>query len=295
MYNINFPVTDSFKPPSVSQLHQEVGLAGCSDDIFEDVQNFLWGETDENLDEGELIKAAIARSIEEDVHPADDIKLKESLENFQQQVKDEETCEVVILRKKLLQTCLTAVKEPSFDYFKIPCIYFSGEEAEDLGGPKREFFRLLMKTVAGEFGVFEGSQSSLVFSHNHSVLEKKKPFITGQFVAWSLLHNGPGLHAMNEDTYYLMVQLTQHLNIPRAITALSDDEAVAIAKELFEATDDQSFLDIKEKHMNWFLDHGITIRNSSKEDMCYQMIKESLYYRYCTMYILISTSSTKCR
>lgn len=279
-YNINFPITDSFKPPGVNQLHQEVGLAGCSDAIFEDIQNFFWGETDENLDEGELIKAAIARSMEEDIHPVDDMKLKETLGNFQKQVNDQETCEIVILRRKLLQTCLTAVKEPSFDYLKIPCIYFSGEEAEDLGGPKREFFRLLMKTVAGEFGVFEGNQSSLVFSHNHAVLEKKKPFITGQFVAWSLLHNGPGLHAMNEDTYYLMLQSAQHLSIPRAISALTDDEAAAIAKELFEATGDQSVEDIKGKHMNWFLDHGITILNSSKEDMCCQVIKESLYYRY---------------
>jgi hypothetical protein len=58
-------------------------LAGCSDDIFEDIQNFFLGETDENIDEGELIKAAVAGSFEQDIHPADDIKLIESLENFQ--------------------------------------------------------------------------------------------------------------------------------------------------------------------------------------------------------------------
>ena len=274
-----FPVTGSMKPSTDKQLHQGAALGGCSDDVFEDIQNFLWGNTDDNLDEGELIKAAIARSLEEDIHPEDDIKLMESLLKFQEQVKCQETCEVLVLRKRLLQTCLNAVKEPSFDYFKIPSIYFSGEEAEDLGGPKREFFRLLLKTMAGEFGVFEGNQSSLVFSHNHAVLEKKKPFITVQFVAWSLLHNGPGLHAMNEDTYFLMLQLPQYVNIPRAISALSDEEAAVIAKELFDATDDQAFLDIKEKHSNWFWDHGITTHNSSKGDMCLQVIKESLYYR----------------
>ena len=168
-----FPVTGSLKPTTDKQHHQGAGLCSCSDDVFEDIQNFLWGNADDSLDEGELIKAAIARSLEQDIHPADDIKLVESLVNFQKQVKDQETCEVVVLRKRLLQTCLNAVKESSFDYFKIPCIYFSGEEAEDLGGPKREFFRLLLKTIAGEFGVFEGNQSSLVFSHNHAVLEKK--------------------------------------------------------------------------------------------------------------------------
>jgi len=152
------------KPSTDKQLHQGAALGGCSDDVFEEIQNFLWGNTDDNLDEGELIKAAIARSLEEDIHPEDDIKLMESLLKFQEQVKCQETCEVLVLRKRLLQTCLNAVREPSFDYFKIPSIYFSGEEAEDLGGPKREFFRLLLKTMAGEFGVFEGNQSSLADS-----------------------------------------------------------------------------------------------------------------------------------
>lgn len=53
--------------------------------------------------------------------------------------------------------CLNVVKELSFDYFKIFFIYFSGEEVEDFGGLKREFFRLLFKIMVGEFGVFEGN------------------------------------------------------------------------------------------------------------------------------------------
>ena len=92
------------------------------------------------------------------------------------------------------------------------------------------------------------------------------------------MHNGPGLHAMNEDTYFLMLQLPPYVNIPRAISALSNEEAAVIAKELLNATDDKAFLDIKEKHSK-FWDHGITTHNSSKEDMCLQVIKESLYYR----------------
>lgn len=267
---IIFHVTDSHVPPTVDQ------------NLFDDIQHFFWGETDDNLDEEELLKAAIARSLEKDTCPADDVKLKESLEKFQQQVNDLETCDVLILRKRLMQTCLNAVKEECFDFFKVPCIHFSGEDADDLGGPRREFLRLLMSTISNEFGVFEGNQSSLVFSHNHAVLEMKKPFIAGQFLAWSILHNGPGLHAMNEDTYHLMLQLEESINIPRAIAALSDVDTAAIAKELYDAADDDQFLDTKEKHMDWLLDHGITTRNSTKEEMCCQVIKESLYYRYST-------------
>jgi hypothetical protein len=83
-------------------------LVPCDDDVCDDIINFFWGDTDDNLDEEELIKAAVARSLEQDIHPIDGVKLKESLEHFQKQVKEQETCEVLILRKKLLQTCLTA-------------------------------------------------------------------------------------------------------------------------------------------------------------------------------------------
>ena len=84
-----------------------------------------------------------------------------------------------------------------------------------------------MKTLGSEFGVFEGNESVLIFSHNHAVLEQKKPFITGQLVAWSILHNSPRFHAMSEDVYYLMLQLPQHVNIPQAIKGLSDEETRA--------------------------------------------------------------------
>ena len=136
-----------------------------------------------------------------------------------------------------------------------------------------------MKTLGSEFGVFEGNESVLIFSHNHAVLEQKKPFITGQLVAWSILHNSPRFHAMSEDVYYLMLQLPQHVNIPQAIKGLSDEETRAIAKGLLRSTEAQAFADIKGKHTNWFLDHGITIDNRNWEDMCSQVIKEALFYR----------------
>ena len=193
-------------------------------------------------------------------------------------MKKLETCKVIILRKRLIQTCLTAIQQPEFDFFKDPLIHFSGEEAEDLGGPKREFLRLLMKNVCGEMGVFEGQQHSVTFCHNHAVLERKKPYIAGQLLSWSLLHNGPGLHALSEDVYFLMLELPQNVNIRRAISTISDEETASIAKQLYEATDDKNLLDIKSKNM-WFLDHGISVHNATKDDVLIQVIKESLYYR----------------
>lgn len=160
------PCTDLQESQAVNQSEQET-LFACGEDVMEDFQDFMWGMMDDDVGEEELVKAAIARSLEEEIRPIDDMKLVELLESFRKQVKNEESCEIVVLRRKLLKTCLKAVTESTFDFFKTPLIHFSGEDAEDCGGPRREFFRLLMKTLSSEFVVFEGRQTSLVFSHNH--------------------------------------------------------------------------------------------------------------------------------
>ena len=76
-----------------------------------------------------------------------------------------------------MQTCAMAIQKETFDFAKVPCILFSGEDAADLGGPRREFFKLLMRGVCQELGVFEGSSNNLVFSHDHSVISIRKPYL----------------------------------------------------------------------------------------------------------------------
>ena len=44
-----------------------------------------------------------------------------------------------------MQTCAMAIQKETFDFVKLPCIMFSGEDAADFGGPRRKFFKLLMR------------------------------------------------------------------------------------------------------------------------------------------------------
>ena len=53
---------------------------------------------------------------------------------------------------------------------------------------------------------------SVVFGYNHDALERKKPFLPGQFLAWSLLHGGPGLRAMARATFHFMVGVSVPLH-----------------------------------------------------------------------------------
>ena len=40
-----------------------------------------------------------------------------------------------------MQTCAMAIQKETFDFVKLPCVVFCGEDAAHLGGPRREFFK----------------------------------------------------------------------------------------------------------------------------------------------------------
>jgi hypothetical protein len=50
---------------------------------------------------------------------------------------------MVVRRSRLLATAFDAMKRPSFSIFRNFKVEFSGEEAIDVGGPRREFFRFV--------------------------------------------------------------------------------------------------------------------------------------------------------
>ncbi len=47
---------------------------------------------------------------------------------------------IIVHRKKILKSTLRAVTSKSFNFNRPPYVVFSGEDAEDNGGPRREFF-----------------------------------------------------------------------------------------------------------------------------------------------------------
>ena len=64
-----------------------------------------------------------------------------------------EMCNIVILRKIILQTCMMSIQDANFDFVKVPCVVFSGKDSADLGEPRRELFRLLMQQGIKEMGL----------------------------------------------------------------------------------------------------------------------------------------------
>ena len=68
-----------------------------------------------------------------------------------------------------MSSTIRAVSRPSFTYLRRLLVNFSGEDAVDGGGPKREFFQLLMRSVK-EMGILEGHW----FSHDICLLKDNK-------------------------------------------------------------------------------------------------------------------------
>jgi len=65
---------------------------------------------------------------------------KPVLSDLQAQLSSDTAC-MVVCRTRVLQSTLTAVRRPNFSFCKQIAVQFSGEEAEDYGGPRREYLR----------------------------------------------------------------------------------------------------------------------------------------------------------
>lgn len=112
--------------------------------------------------------------------------LKSLLGSFQNNNLDltewEKNGSITISRKAIFSSAQRAIARKKFSFLKPVYVTFAGEEAVDEGGPKREFFCLLMRAIC-ESSIFHGSW----FSYDLGLLADKYQ-LAGKLVAWSVLH-----------------------------------------------------------------------------------------------------------
>ena len=266
--------------------HSSVGSLNIlqSDQLYEESssymvpEDFLWGDVSV-INEDELVKAAIARSLQDQRSTAEEIELQHLIETFQKENTRGEMCSIVILRKRLLQTCMMSIQDENFEFTKVPCVVFSGEDSADLGGPRREFFRLLMQQGIKELGVFEGPSNNVAFSHDHSVLAGRKPYLAGNLVAWSILHGGPGPQCLSEDVFYLMLDQEEKVVLARAVSAIVDESSAKLARELMGSKTNDQLEEFIRINSDWLLDQGISTYKVDQNAMLSQIVKQALLYR----------------
>ena len=69
---------------------------------------------------------------------------------------------------------------------------FLGESAVDGGGPRREFFMLLMNGVRENNSLLDGPLITHVLRHNTTALQNELYLCMGKMIALSIVHGGPG-------------------------------------------------------------------------------------------------------
>ena len=182
--------TESFCPSGIVARHNPASneynnyVAIIDDDFSEDD------------DDPELIQA-IEESLAEATQQkngtledeSDSVKL--ILRSFQTENVDyaesEMNANITISRKAVFVTARMAIERKRFSFLKPVFVTFAGEDAVDEGGPKREFFRLLMRAIS-ESSIFHGSW----FSHDLGLLADNRYELCGKLIAWSILHGGNG-------------------------------------------------------------------------------------------------------
>ncbi|KAK3099883.1 hypothetical protein FSP39_011220 [Pinctada imbricata] len=90
-------------------------------------------------------------------------------------VNTNERTELIIFRKKILESAFLEMARPAFKLNAKIYIKFSGEIGQDYGGPRREFFRLAMKELAMST-MFEGKSGN---GNIPVTFEELLAFITG--------------------------------------------------------------------------------------------------------------------
>ena len=95
-----------------------------------------------------------------------------------------------IRRKHLWVDSVLQFVKRSFDPRKSIRVIFHGEEAEDGGGPKREYFRLLSKSIKEDSGCFFSNCNVINFRPDVSLVHDHRFHLIGTMVATAILHAG---------------------------------------------------------------------------------------------------------
>ena len=155
-----------------------------------------------------------------------------------------------VVRTHLFDSAKRALNRKKFDPGHKVSVKFmddvgSSEGAVDLGGPKREFFTLLLHSLLYESPLFFGHENSRYISLNQKSFEEEEYRLAGMLIALSLVHGGPVPHCLSNLLFQALVGGVQGVK-PR----------VADMENIHDATKDVilSLNDVTPENVNTFID-----------------------------------------
>ena len=102
---------------------------------------------------------------------------------------EEDTQRIHVRRSHLLADALRQFSKSSFDVDKMLQVRFVAEEAVDEGGPRREFFHLLLNEVFRS-SLFSGFPENVLPRHNVKAVSENKFYYIGKMIATCIVQGG---------------------------------------------------------------------------------------------------------
>ncbi|XP_078361567.1 G2/M phase-specific E3 ubiquitin-protein ligase-like [Oculina patagonica] len=132
--------------------------------------------------------------------------LIEALQDLQLQIYTQETSFINVRRAAIWSDTCRQLMRKRFSPRNRISVKFADSEgnsegAVDVGGPKREFFRILVKAAKEESGIFIGKEGCKSLFPNSKAREEDRYRIVGLVLAWSLVHGGPAGNFLSPTLY----------------------------------------------------------------------------------------------
>ncbi|KAL7375259.1 hypothetical protein ABVT39_014430 [Epinephelus coioides] len=123
------------------------------------------------------------------------VPVRDILQDLSTKINHQKKCKFNINRSTVLDGAIRGFKRGTYDPCHTISVRFSDdmgvpEEAVDLGGPRREFLRLLMEALPHS-PMFEGEEGKMNLALDSTAMREDRYFIAGRAIAVSLVHGGP--------------------------------------------------------------------------------------------------------
>ncbi|XP_062418993.1 uncharacterized protein LOC134131245 [Pungitius pungitius] len=188
---------------------------------------------DDYSDDEELNQAIIA-SMESQT--AENAPVQEILLELSSKISTKQQCKFNINHSAVWDGAVRGFQRVSYDPNLMITVKFSddmgrNEEGIDLGGPRREFLRLLMETMARS-PMFEGNENSKNFALDSAALREDRYYTAGRAIAVSLVHGGPPPNFLSPTVYSLLV----NGSAKPVLEDIADMELLEKVKKVSEST-----------------------------------------------------------
>ncbi|XP_039598589.1 uncharacterized protein LOC120519898 [Polypterus senegalus] len=167
----------------------------------------------------------------------DSFLLEDILQNLADVISEEESSIFNINRSSLWEGAVRGFKRNTYSPNKHMSIKFTddvghSEGAVDIGGPRREFLRLLMRYLQSS-SLFMGPEHKKYLAVNSTAVRTDDYFIAGRAIAVCLVHGGPPPQFISTELYDALVSGPE--NVKCDFKNIEDEDIRSKLQKIYEA------------------------------------------------------------